>query len=294
MVSTRSLLATLLVGQALATPVLDVITVTKYVEPAEPTTFELNPGQYFEVNPNVHLDKRDLIDKRIIITTTTSSSSTSRATVSITETETVYSTTVTVTVPPGGASTTTTTSSTTPAITTSSSSSTTTGTTTTSSSTTSSTSSCPTTLYKIQASGTGDFSVDGNYAQLVSVIGPLMSIDFISNFQNAQQYRLGGPDCTTLQTADGSLQALVGGDDNTNLANVFFYSSPQAAHNFINANFAALVCMINADETLTCTGDGKSILQTAPNRQNLQIGDRRYGNVATLNLTPVPGSTFKN
>lgn len=312
MVSIRSLLATLVVGQALANPlavlddpegiVLEVVTLTKYVDPPEVTPFELNPGLLY----NVVADANKL-KKRVTLITTSSTTSTTSAlpTTTVIVTETSYGTTVTVTAPPGGftsstttsvtttVSTSTTTSTTSAAITTTGSSTTGPSTTTTTSTTTSSSPNlCPTGTFVLQASGTGDFAVDGNFAQLQSAFGSGYRTLFSSNRNNAQQFKFStgnGADCALL-SADGNLLTMIGG--NANLHYVYLFPSVQAAAALVNVNWEALVCTKNADNTLSCTGMSQSIFQVTPGDPTLELGDQNYGEQVTINLVPVPGTTF--
>ncbi|KAK6198275.1 hypothetical protein LQW54_010424 [Pestalotiopsis sp. IQ-011] len=143
--------------------------------------------------------------------------------------------------------------------------------------------------YVLQVFGsTGDFAVDGNFAQLQNAFGSGYRVSFAANGQNAQQFRF-QPDCT-FTTADGGLLAMIGGT--ANLHYQYFFPSVQAASALVNVNWEADICSKNADNTLTCTAMQQSIFQTTSGETLLELGDQNYGEQITVNLVPVPGVNF--
>ncbi|KAI1841788.1 hypothetical protein JX266_012055 [Neoarthrinium moseri] len=159
------------------------------------------------------------------------------------------------------------------------------------SSTTSSATACATATgtYVIQASNSGDFTADGNFAQLQQAFGNGYRVLFSANRQNAQQFRLNA-DCMTFATADGGLIAMVG--DNAPLHYQYFFPSVEDARATVNVDWEVDVCSFNADQTVSCTVMGQSIFQITQGDPTLEIGDQLYGEPITLNLVPVPGTIF--
>ncbi|KAF3014451.1 hypothetical protein E8E14_008894 [Neopestalotiopsis sp. 37M] len=142
--------------------------------------------------------------------------------------------------------------------------------------------------FVLQGSGTGDFAVDGNFAQLQSAFGSGYRTTFSANRQNAQQFRFNA-DCT-FSTSEGRLLAMVGG--NANLHYQYFFPSVEEASALVNVSWEADLCSMNADNTLTCTAMQQSIFQVTQGDPLLQIGDQNYGEALTINLIPVPTGSF--
>jgi hypothetical protein len=146
------------------------------------------------------------------------------------------------------------------------------------------------TSYVLQASNTGDFTIDGNYAQLESAFGSGYRTSFSANRQNAQQFSFRA-DCT-FGAADGTLEFMVGGQ--ANLHYVYAFASTATAAALVNnVNWEVMICDIQnaADNTLlACTAMGQSVLQATQGDPLLQIGDQNYGEQVMINLVPVPAN----
>lgn len=137
--------------------------------------------------------------------------------------------------------------------------------------------------FVIQASGTGDFAIDGNYAQLQSAFGSGYRISLSANRLNAQEFTFNA-DCTVSTTPNAEI-LMIGGI--TNLHYVYGFPSTADASALVNVSWEVLICTQNADFTLSCTSMSQSIFQATPGDSLLQLGDQNYGEQVTLNIIPV-------